>query len=310
MLGAAHSAPAALRLLDVGPQLATMFDDDDNDDELGDNATPSVQLDDDARGVVQTIFLLEQHLVSRSPEGRDVVLRVMADGSGLLSCFVRVSDGEPAAAADLVLAYASWCTAGMGPSHDPRPLASRGRPLVDIVPEVAGTTQAPVAVVRDVSVLGELLQTFSFDEVLTSHVAKLQRAMIGSLAACAALGPRMELPNQQTLHCSSFSLGACGRRQRRGFGMVQDLRELSLSLVARMMDPRMLLAQSRAARFLLGGFPCKWTTVVIVDAPTFFGGLWRAARGFLPEEFAESVQFLYRPEAEDQLERIFGRRIL
>ena len=132
--------------------------------------------------------------------------------------------------------------------------------------------------------------------------------------------------------------------------MVQDLRELSLALVARMMDPRLLLAQARAARlphstspckprvnpacvygrdpvcprcnpnlhglqaraarFLLGAFPCKWGTIVIVDAPASFGGLWRAAANFLPVEFAESVQFMYRPEAEERLERMFGRRVL
>ena len=95
--------------------------------------------------------------------------------------------------------------------------------------------------------------------------------------------------------------------------MVQDLRELSLKLVARMMDPRMLLAQARAARFLLGAFPCKWGTIVIVDAPASFGGLWRAAANFLPAEFAESVcsmQFMYRPEVEERLDRMFGRRVL
>ena len=95
-----------------------------------------------------------------------------------------------------------------------------------------------------------------------------------------------------------------------GLSMVQDLRELSLKLVARMMDPRMLLAQARAARFLLGAFPCKWGTIVVVDAPASFGGLWRAAASFLPAEFAASVQFMYRPEAEERLERMFGRRVL
>ena len=40
------------------------------------------------------------------------------------------------------------------------------RPLVDIVPEGAGTSQTPVAVVRDVRILGALLHEFSFDQVL------------------------------------------------------------------------------------------------------------------------------------------------
>jgi len=150
----------------------------------GDSDRPSSEVDADTRSAIATLFLLEQQLhAARSLPGQDVVLQVMADGGGLLSCFVRVSSREPKAAAELVLAYASWCAAGMGPSHDPRPLASGGRPLVDIVSEVAGTSQTPVAVVRDVRILGELLQEFSFDQVLRSHVAKLQRAMLSSLPA-------------------------------------------------------------------------------------------------------------------------------
>ena len=38
--------------------------------------------------------------------------------------------------------------------------------------------------------------------------------------------------------------------------------------------------------------------------------LRRAAASFLPSEFADSVQFMYRPEAEERLERMFGRRVL
>ena len=248
----------------------------------GDRDGPSPEVDADTQSAITTLFLLEQQLnAARSLPGRDIVLQVMADGGGLLSCFVRVSSRDPTAAAELVLAYASWCAAGMGPSHDPRPLAVGGRPLVDIMPEGAGTSQTPVAVVRDVRILGALLQQFSIDQVLRSHVAKLQRTMLESLPA-----------------------------QRHGLSMVQDLRELSLKLVARMMDPRMLLAQARAARFLLGAFPCRWGTIVVVDAPASFGGLWRAAASFLPAEFAASVQFMYRPEAVERLERMFGRRVL
>ena len=125
----------------------------------GDRDGPSPEVDADTQSAITTLFLLEQQLnAARSLPGRDVVLQVMADGGGLLSCFVRVSSRDPTAAAELVLAYASWCAAGMGPSHDPRPLAVGGRPLVDIMPEGAGTSQTPVAVVRDVRILGALLQ--------------------------------------------------------------------------------------------------------------------------------------------------------
>lgn len=95
--------------------------------------------------------------------------------------------------------------------------------------------------------------------------------------------------------------------QQHGISVVQDLSELTLPLVTRMLDPRALLWQSRAARFLLSAFPCKWRTVIIVDAPPSFGGLWRAVRNFVP---ADDIRFLYRPEAEGQLEEIFGRPVL
>ena len=289
---------------------------------------PSLEVDADTRSAIATLFLLEQQLHAARPLAfrshysgeRDVVLQVMADGGGLLSCFVRVSSREPKAAAELVLAYASWCAAGMVPSHDPRPLASSGRPLVDIVAEVAGTAQTPVAVVRDVRILGELLQEFSFDQILRSHVAKLQRAMLSSHPAQRhGRSSRLKSPSWRC-HSSPPSREArpkpriCGLLHwlllHPGLSMVQDLRELSLALVARMMDPRLLLAQARAARFLLGAFPCRWGTIVIVDAPASFGGLWRAAANFLPADFAESVQFMYRPEAEERLERMFGRKVL
>ena len=133
----------------------------------GDRDGPSPDVDADTQSAITTLFLLEQQLnAARLLPGRDVVLQVMADGGGLLSCFVRVSNRDPTAAAELVLAYASWCAAGMGPSHDPRPLAVGGRQLVDIMPEGAGTSQTPVAVVRDVRILGVLLHEFSFDQVL------------------------------------------------------------------------------------------------------------------------------------------------
>ena len=54
----------------------------------------------------------------------------------------------------------------------------------------------------------------------------------------------------------------------------------------------------------------RLANVVIVDAPMVFGGLWRAVRGFLPAELASSARFLYRPEAERELEQIFGRAVL
>ena len=119
------------------------------------------------------------------------------------------------------------------------------------------------------------------DEVVASHVAKLEGLLATSAAARA-----------------------------HGVSVVQDLSQLTSWLTARLLDPRLLLTQSRAARFLFFAFPCRWVEVVIVDAPSVFGGLWRALKAFLPAEFGDTVRFLYRPEADKQLQELFGRRVL
>ena len=234
---------------------------------------------------VDTMFVLQRILAERDPDGREVVTRVMANASGLLRCFVGVSGGDAEAAAALVLAYASWCAAGLAPSDDVRPLTASGAPLLDIIepesPADDGAGRPVVAVVRDVRVLGLLLDDFSLDEVVGSHVARLERLLLSSAAA-----------------------------RRHGVGIVQDLSEMSLSLVTRMLEPRALLTQSRAARFLIGAFPCTWASVVIVDAPMAFGGLWRVVRNFFPADFADSVRFVYRPDAARELKELFGRPVL
>ena len=245
----------------------------------------------DAQKVDALIETLQQLLVERQPiEGADVVLRLISEcgggGPALLRNFVlsSVSGGDPRAAAELVLAYASWVAVGLSPSDDRRPLTnSDAKPLVEVLPELrpesADAPDGPViAVVRDVQVLGQLLQQFDLSDVVRSHVGWVERLVLSSAAA-----------------------------QQHGIAVVQDLAELSLPLVTRMLDPRALLWQSRAARFLLSAFPCKWRTVIIVDAPPSFGGLWRAVRNFVP---ADDIKFLYRPEAAAQLEEIFGRKVL
>ena len=96
--------------------------------------------------------------------------------------------------------------------------------------------------------------------------------------------------------------------RKHGLCVIQDLSELSLSLVARMLDPRAMLWQTRAARFLLYSFPAKWNTVYIVDAPPSFSGLWSQLKKVLP---ADDIKFLKRSEgAEAQLEEIFGCKVL
>lgn len=241
----------------------------------------------DAQKVHKMIETLHELLAERQPvDGADVVLRLISEygggGPALLRCFVlhSVSGGDPRAAAELMLVYASWVAAGLGPSDDRRPLTNTdAKPLVEVIPAPDGASGGPViAIVRDVQVLGQLLQQFDLGDVVRSHVGWVERILLSSPAA-----------------------------QQHGIAVVQDLAQLSLSLITRMLDPRALLWQSRAARLLLSAFPCKWRTVIIVDAPPSFGGLWRAVRNFVP---ADDIRFLYRPEAEQQLEEIFGRPVL
>ena len=67
----------------------------------GDREGPSPEVDADTQSAITTLFLLEQQLnAARSLPGRDIVLQVMADGSGLLSRFVRVSSRDPMVATD------------------------------------------------------------------------------------------------------------------------------------------------------------------------------------------------------------------
>ena len=119
--------------------------------------------------------------------------------------------------------------------------------------------------------MGALLEAWDFGDVVRSHVGWIERLLLARPAA-----------------------------RRHGIFIVQDLAQLSLALVTRVLQPRALLWQTRATRFLLTAFPCKWRTVYIVDAPASFGGIWRAVRQFVP---ADDIVFLYRSSgAERQLE--------
>ena len=233
--------------------------------------------DEFSRETVDTMFVLQRRCTQCGPAERAVVLRLVA-APDMLRCFITARSGDVDAAAEQVLAYASWCAVGLGPSEDLRPLTSHGNPLLHILADHRSLDAPPIIVVRDIGVLNELLQIHSFEAVVGSHVALLERLLIESPAA-----------------------------RRHGVSVVQDLSQMSLSLISRVSDPRMLLAQGRAARFLTGAFPIKLSKVVIVDAPMLFGGLWRAVSQFLPVEVASSTRFLYRPDSGRELEQIFGR---
>ena len=230
------------------------------------------------------IEILQRLLTERQPvKGAEVVMRLMSESGGggpaLLQCFVSpsVCGGDPLVAAELVLAYASWAAVGICASDDRRPLMAYSRPLIEVLPE-SGSDRPVVTVVRDVRVLGQLLEEFKLGDIVKSHVGWVERLLLSSPSA-----------------------------RKHGIHVVQDLAGLTLSLVTRMLDPRALLWQARAARFLLGSFPCKFRTVYLVDAPPSFSGLWRVVRQFVP---ADDIFFLYRPEAEGQLEEVFGRKVL
>mmetsp|Transcript_41123 Transcript_41123/g.68359 ORF Transcript_41123/g.68359 Transcript_41123/m.68359 type:complete len:227 (-) Transcript_41123:139-819(-) len=194
-----------------------------------------------------------------------------------LQCFLAACDGQVDVASRLLLSYASWCEVSwLQPSSDYNDiLATR---FIDILP--SDNNDTVIAVMRDVRVLGQLLDTYSFDKIVGAHVNQLRHLLESSASA------------------------------RQGVSMVQDLADLNVSLVGRLMDPRKLHIQAQAAHFLLSAFPVRWGTVIVVDAPSSFNTLWQVARRFLPNAFAEAVQFVTRPDALQYCEQEFGRRVL
>jgi hypothetical protein len=197
-----------------------------------------------------------------------------------LQCFWSACDQDTEATAALVRSYATSSRAFR--LDEPRVAQILSARLIEILMppgDSLGDQRPAVAVVRDIQVMGQLLQAHSFQDVVAAHLIQLQRL-----------------------------LRTDARARRHGVSMVQDLSGLSLSLVGSLMDPRNLQVQIQAARLLLTDFPVRWKTTVIVDAPSTFGMLLNAVKAVVP--IAIDIHFVSRPEAESRCERIFGQRVL
>jgi hypothetical protein len=140
---------------------------------------------------------------------------------------------------------------------------------------------ALVAVVHDIRKLSPLVATHGLEAVINAHVHALESLLVRRPAA-----------------------------RRGGIHLVQDLRELGVTLALQMADPRLLPMQARAALFPTRDFPVRWRRCYIVDAPAVFATLWSALATVLPAQLIESVRFVERPAAIDELESFFGFQVL
>ena len=138
-----------------------------------------------------------------------------------------------------------------------------------------------VAVVRDIQIISQLLQEHSFHELVAAHMVQLQRLLEGS-----------------------------ARARHHGISMVHDLANFDWPLLKNMLDPRNLHAQLQGAHFLFTGFPVRFHTIVIVDAPPAFGMLLNAVQAVAPGAIPEPLRFVARPEAKADCERLVGQPVL
>ena len=229
--------------------------------------------DTDTAACVTTIFALAELLHEEQSDHVKQVANITAKDSLWLRCFLAASRDDGGAAAAQIHSHARTTKAwqhdfGQPTSETIAAILSAG--LVEILPGDDNCHGGIIAIVRDIGVLGRLLESHSIEDIIAAHLAQLKAV-----------------------------LKASPRAAQHGITFVQDLAELSLMLVGRMMDPRSLRVQARTARLLLGEFPVRWNSIVVVDAPASFGMLWKAASNFLPAAFAKAVQFVARPGAAD-----------
>ena len=195
-----------------------------------------------------------------------------------LQCFWAACGHDVEATTARVRCCASW---GQDYELDePKAAEILSAGLIDILPG-GDDDGAVVAVVRDIQIIGRLLQTRSFQEVIAAHLMQLQRLLKTS-----------------------------ARAREYGVSMVHDLSRLNLSLVGRMIDPRNLHAQLQATRYLFTAFPVRFETIVVVDAPSSFGMILNAVKAVAPGAIPKPLQFVYRPHAESHCKRVFGQPVL
>ena len=195
-----------------------------------------------------------------------------------LQCFWAVSNHDVETATALVRAYASSSQAFKMDEPQVAEILSAG--LIDILPGGSDDC-AVVAVVRDIQIIGRLLQAHSFRHLVAAHLVQLERLLRSS-----------------------------ARARQHGVSMVHDLSGLNWTLVRSMLDPINLHMQLRATHFLFTAFPVRFDTIVVVDAPPAFGMLLNAVQAVAPGAIPEPLQFVSRPEAVAHCARVFRQSVL
>ena len=210
----------------------------------------------------------------------DLALKVelILNDTEWLRCFWAARDQNAEATFALVKAYAPWSQ--QFELDDPQVAEILSAGLIDILPG-SRNDRAVVAVVRDIQVLGHLLQKYSFRDVIAAHLMQLKRLLKTS-----------------------------ARARQHGVSMVHDLARLNWALVRSMMDPRNLHPQVQVARLLFTAYPVRFEAIVVVDAPPAFGTILKVVKAVAPDVLPETMQFVSRPEAESHCERVFGQRVL
>ena len=237
----------------------------------------SEKMSPEAAARMMSAFQLAELRLAEPDLAREIEL-VINDSEWLL-CFWNACDHSPEATVALVRAYASWAPDFQLDEGRTAEILAAG--LIEILPGGDDECAPVVAVVRDIQIIGRLLQTHSFQEVLAAHFMQLKRLLKTS-----------------------------ARARQHGVSMVHDLSLLSWGLVGSMMGPRNLQPQLNGARFLFTAFPVRFHTIVVVDAPPAFGMLLNAVKAVAPGAIPTPLQFVSRPEAESHCEQVFGRRVL
>eukprot|EP00965_Chrysotila_dentata_P227215 6195865-Pleurochrysis_carterae.AAC.3 len=91
--------------------------------------------------------------------------------------FLCVSDFDPTAAAQMLVDYAGYCANGLRPASAEAAAVILSAGLVEVIPERDLEGRA-VLLVRDVRVLGELLQTHTLEEVAAAHLWLLEERVL------------------------------------------------------------------------------------------------------------------------------------
>eukprot|EP00746_Dinoflagellata_sp_MGD_P066501 gnl/MRDRNA2_/MRDRNA2_27548_c0_seq1.p1 gnl/MRDRNA2_/MRDRNA2_27548_c0~~gnl/MRDRNA2_/MRDRNA2_27548_c0_seq1.p1 ORF type:complete len:290 (+),score=53.62 gnl/MRDRNA2_/MRDRNA2_27548_c0_seq1:86-955(+) len=220
------------------------------------------------------VLLREQCDDESSPQ----VLCILEDQSRLLR-FIHACNGDAESAVSLIFRYANCYDDGLAPSPREEAMVMLHDELVTVMPW-RDLQKRPVFVMQDVTVLKDLFQEYG------SYNA------FWKLYGAYSLLLDVLLNDEET--------------QQNGVTVIQDLSSLDYEIIVAMMDPRLVVAQSRVIWQMTRCYPIKWGHIVLVDAPSVFDMLWVLLKGFFPESFVSKMHFLYRPNAQAELVTLLG----